>query len=179
MRPLAACAIALVGGLALLISFARLAGAEDTSVATVDHFVSHPSSVPAIAGQTVQIYVRERAGAVGGASLPGNGRVVLFVHGATYPSAHGFDLPLDDYSWMAFLANAGFDVFAMDMTGYGWSTRPAPMDDPCNASREQQAEFDVDACAPSYPHTLVTSQSEWDDIDAVVDYVSTFVTCPV
>ena len=43
-----------------------------------------------------------------------------------------------DYSWMAYLAKAGFDVFSMDMTGYGRSTRPAPMNDPCNLSAEQQ-----------------------------------------
>ena len=39
---------------------------------------------------------------------------------------------------MAYLADAGFDVFSMDTTGYGRSTRPAPMNDPCNLSAEQQ-----------------------------------------
>ena len=29
--------------------------------------------------------------------------------------------PYQDYSWMAYLAHAGFDVFSMDMTGYGRS----------------------------------------------------------
>ena len=33
---------------------------------------------------------------------------------------------------MAHLARAGFDVFAMDMTGYGKSTRPLAMNDPCH-----------------------------------------------
>jgi alpha-beta hydrolase superfamily lysophospholipase len=32
---------------------------------------------------------------------------------------------------MEFLAQDGFDVFAMDLQGYGLSTRPR-MDDPCN-----------------------------------------------
>ena len=57
---------------------------------------------------------------------------------------------------MGYLADAGFDVFAMDMTGYGRSTRPAAMNDPCNLSKEQQATL-IPAllaapCSPSYPH---------------------------
>jgi pimeloyl-ACP methyl ester carboxylesterase len=172
MRRFAAVSCAVALSLFLVGSIGQAGAQTDReSVATIDHFVPHISTVPAIAGHAVQLYVRERAGALDDASLPGHGRVVLFVHGATYPSAHGFDLPLDDYSWMAFLAGAGFDVFGMDMTGYGWSTRPAPMDDPCNVSAEQQVEFKVDPCAPSYPYALVTSQSELDDIDAVVDYL--------
>jgi len=42
---------------------------------------------------------------------------------------------------MAYLAQAGFDVFAMDMSGYGRSTRPTAMNDPCNLAREQQTTF--------------------------------------
>jgi len=51
-----------------------------------------------------------------------------------------FDVPYKDYSWMAYLAKAGFDVFSMDMTGYGRSTRPPAMSDPCNFSKAQQAQ---------------------------------------
>jgi pimeloyl-ACP methyl ester carboxylesterase len=76
---------------------------------------------------------------------------------------------------MAYLARAGFDVFSMDMTGYGRSTRPAAMNDPCNLTRDQQAAF-VPAliaapCAPSYPHQMTTLASDWHDIDAVVDRI--------
>ncbi len=71
----------------------------------------------------------------------GLGNVVLFVHGAGTPAEVSFDVPYKDYSWMAYLANAGFDVFSMDMTGYGRSTRPPAMNDPCNLSKEQQARF--------------------------------------
>ncbi len=42
---------------------------------------------------------------------------------------------------MAYLANAGFDVFSMDMEGYGRSTRPTVMNDPCNLARAQQTQF--------------------------------------
>src|SRR5205814_7469579 len=100
---------------------------------TVDHFVKVKSTVLAIAGQPAQIYVRERVQA--GAALRGavaSDRVVLFVHGAGTPAEVSFDVPYQDYSWMAFLAREGFDVFSLDTTGYGRSTRPAPMNDPCN-----------------------------------------------
>ena len=42
---------------------------------------------------------------------------------------------------MAYLANAGFDVFAMDTTGYGRSNRPAAMNDPCNLAKDRQGAF--------------------------------------
>ena len=46
--------------------------------------------------------------------------------------------PYKDYSWMAFLARAGFDVYSMDMEGYGPSTRPPAMDDPlCRRTRRR------------------------------------------
>jgi pimeloyl-ACP methyl ester carboxylesterase len=76
---------------------------------------------------------------------------------------------------MAYLARAGFDVFAMDTTGYGRSTRPAPMNDPCNLARDQQTAFVPSLiaapCSPSYPHQLTTIASDWNDIATVVDHV--------
>jgi pimeloyl-ACP methyl ester carboxylesterase len=143
---------------------------------TVDHYVRVRSTVPAIAGQTTQIYVRERVRA--GNALRGPiaaSRVVVFIHGAGTPAEVAFDIPYQDYSWMGYLADAGFDVFSMDTTGYGRSTRPAAMNDPCNLSAAQQTSF-IPAlltapCAPSYPHQLTTIASDWDDIGAVVDYV--------
>jgi pimeloyl-ACP methyl ester carboxylesterase len=143
---------------------------------SVDHYVRIRSTVPSISGQTTQIYVRElvRAGtALGNGVAPD--RVVLFVHGAGTPGEVSFDVPYQDYSWMAFLARAGFDVFAMDMTGYGRSTRPAGMNDPCNLSREQQASF-VPAlleapCPAAYAHQTTTIASDWNDLGAVVDHV--------
>ena len=108
---------------------------------------------------------------------PAGNRVALFIHGSGTPAEVAFDVPYQDYSWMAYLAHAGFDVFSMDMTGYGRSTRPAAMNDPCNLTRAQQAAF-VPAlipapCDPSYPHQMTTLASDWHDIDAVVNYVRT------
>jgi pimeloyl-ACP methyl ester carboxylesterase len=153
------------------------ASADDSEhLLTVDHYVAVHSTVPAISGQIAEIYVRERLQpgvALRSASLAG--RVVLFVHGAGTPAEVAFDVPYQDYSWMGFLAQAGFDVFSMDETGYGRSTRPAAMNDPCNLSPAQQATFVPGLlsapCAPSYPHQMTTIASDWNDINAAVDYV--------
>jgi pimeloyl-ACP methyl ester carboxylesterase len=143
---------------------------------TVDHYVSVNSTVPFMLGQIAQIYVRERVRAgmvLHAASL--SERVALFIHGAGTPAEVAFDVPYRDYSWMAYLAQAGFDVFAMDMTGYGRSTRPTAMNDPCNLAREQQTTFVPSllsaTCPPSYPHQMTTIASDWNDINAVVDYI--------
>jgi pimeloyl-ACP methyl ester carboxylesterase len=156
---------------------AQIGFADDGSkLVRIDHYVGVKSTVPAIEGQTVQIYVREvaLAGTVMRGAVP-NDRVVLFIHGAGTPAEVSFDVPYQDYSWMEFLARAGFDVFGMDTTGYGRSTRPAPMNDPCNLSREQQAGFAgsliAAPCSPSYAHQLTTIASDWNDIGAVVDHV--------
>src|SRR5204862_3947556 len=122
---------------AAILALGIAASADDSGrTLTIDHYVRVKSTVPAITGQEVPIYVRERvlAGvAVRGAAAD---RVALFVHGAGTPAEVAFDVPQPDYSWMAFLAHAGFDVFAMDTTGYGRSVRPAAMNDPCNLAKD-------------------------------------------
>jgi pimeloyl-ACP methyl ester carboxylesterase len=159
--------------------FAVVSFAEDSNqLLTIDHYVRVKSTVPSISGQTTQIYVRERtkaATALRTSNLAD--RVVLFVHGAGTPAEVAFDVPYGDYSWMGFLANAGFDVFSMDMTGYGRSARPASMNDPCNLAQDQQKTFVPGfipaVCTPSYPRNVTTIASDWNDIDAVVDYIRT------
>ena len=167
LAALFACAVA---------SAAAAVGADDGQrLLSVDHYVKVASTVPAIAGQTAQLYVRERV--LAGVALrgaPAPDKVVLFVHGAGTPAEVAFDAA-GDYSWMAYLAEAGFDVFAMDTTGYGRSTRPAPMNDPCNLAEAQQPQF-VPAlisapCRPAYPGQVTNLGSDWNDIDAVVEYV--------
>jgi pimeloyl-ACP methyl ester carboxylesterase len=163
----------LMASLVMLSAGCAFLGADDsTRLLTLDHFVPVRSTVPAMAGQTSQIYVRERveaARALRGGSFAG--RVALFVHGAGTPAEVAFDVPYQDYSWMAYLAAAGLDVFSMDTTGYGRSTRPAPMNDPCNLAKDRQAPFVSGPCAPSYPHQLTTIASDWNDIGAVVSYI--------
>jgi hypothetical protein len=92
--------------------------ADDSSrILTIDHYLRVKSTVPAIAGQPAQLYVRERVQA--GPALRAKDftdRVVLFVHGAGTPAEVSFDVPREGYSWMAYLAEAGYDVFSVDMT---------------------------------------------------------------
>jgi pimeloyl-ACP methyl ester carboxylesterase len=55
---------------------------------------------------------------------------VLFVHGATYPSTVTFDYAMDGESWMDIMARAGFDVWCVDLLGYGASDRPGELSVP-------------------------------------------------
>ena len=155
---------------------APLRGDDSDLLLTIDHYLRVKSTVPAIAGQTAQLYVRERV--LAGTALrvgAGADRVVLFVHGRGTPAEVAFDVPYQDYSWMAYLAKAGYDAFAVDVTGYGRSTRPAAMNDPCNVARERQVDWIPSLikapCAPSYPQAMTTIASDWDDIGAAVDYI--------
>ena len=154
---------------------------QDEGVLSIDHYVNHVSTVRATAGQHVQLFVRERVlGGVEdlGRSTEANGKAVLFVHGGTYPSVPDYDLRFKDYDWMAYLARSGFDVYSMDIQGYGWSTRPFPMGDPCNVSPAQQlliSPYPIPAsaipCAASHPFVLSSAQSDWDEVDRVVEFV--------
>ncbi len=59
---------------------------------------------------------------------------VLYVHGATFPSALSVSYPLDGRSWGADLAEAGLDVWAFDFAGFGRSERyPGQDRDPAGA----------------------------------------------
>jgi alpha-beta hydrolase superfamily lysophospholipase len=121
--------------LALLVAGAvgQPSRADDSGrLLRLDHYVGVRSTVPAISGQMTEIYVREVVSARSLRDGVAANRVVLFVHGAGTPAEVSFDVPYRDYSWMEYLARAGFDVFGMDNAGYGRSTRPSPMNDPCN-----------------------------------------------
>ena len=154
------------------------AAADDDGFVSVNRFVPHTSTAPANAGQRVGMFLHEKVGADTLAEIERgkrpNGRVVLFVHGGSVPSVPDYDLPYKDYSWMEFLAAAGYDTFSMDQSGYGLSPRPR-MDDPCNMSEENRAVVSPNPlsrdCEPRYSHGLTTSQSDWDEIDRVVDFI--------
>ena len=147
----------------------------ETPVLAVDHVVPHVSTVPANAGEAVNLHLRERVrpGAHGRA-LHQADPAVLFVPGSATPVVPAYDLAFADYSWMARLARAGLDAFALDPTGYGHSPRPE-MDDPCNTNPAQQGLLVPNPlaapCPLSYPFRLATTASEQDELDAAVDYI--------
>lgn len=61
------------------------------------------------------------------------GRPVLYVHGATFPSALSVAYRFDGVSWRDALAEAGFDVWALDFLGFGASDRYPEMAQPADA----------------------------------------------
>ena len=141
-------------------------------ILTEDRWLDHISTAPAIAGQPIKLFVRERRRADWHGVQ--DGKIVLMVHGGFWPGSLAFDFPHEDYSWMEFLARAGWDVFTVDMTGYGKSSRPL-MDDPRNLDPKQQPLLGPHVLKEPAPATdpfqLVTSDSESDDIDRVVDFI--------
>ena len=80
----------------------------------------------------IEIYVLNKHPAEKSAGVPG--RTLVFVHGATYPASTAFDLPLGGTSFMDDLAEHGFDVYLLDLPGYGKSSRPAAMGQPAEAN---------------------------------------------
>ena len=100
----------------------------------------------------VSVYVRNKRPA--GMNSYSPQKTVLYVHGATYPSETAFDLRLDGFSWMDYIARAGYDVWLVDVRGYGGSTRPAAMDQPAAAN-------------PPFATTAEAVR----DVGAAVDYI--------
>jgi pimeloyl-ACP methyl ester carboxylesterase len=130
---------------AALLSIGLPARAAAPQVAMEEFVV--PSVDPGI-----QLYVRNKHPAHM-KSVPGE-RIVLFVHGATYPAESSFDLPLNGISWMEYLARHGYDVYLVDIRGYGRSTRPPEMDEP------------ADRNAP-----IVRTETAVKDVGAAVEFV--------
>jgi pimeloyl-ACP methyl ester carboxylesterase len=162
---------------AVLLGLAsRAATADDADrLLRIDHYVPVTSTAPSMSGQFAQLYVREVVLAGTALRKPDPQGVLLFVHGAGTPAEVAFDPSMRSYSWMAYLARAGFDVFSVDMTGYGRSTRPLAMNDACNAAKESRAQFVPQLitanCSPSRTQAITTMESDWHDIDAAVDYL--------
>jgi pimeloyl-ACP methyl ester carboxylesterase len=147
----------------------------DDRIVTTDSFVAHVSTVHATMGQTVGLFVREKAlASTLAAAATRKPHVVLMVHGGFGPSIVAYDLQYRDYSFMSVLARAGFDVFTLSHTGYGPSPRPL-MDDPCNVDREFQPllvpHILKELSPPRYPYKLVSSRTEWDELETVIGHI--------
>ena len=119
---------------------ARLFAALVTSLALVA-YASVPAGSSNVSSETfmvpaldagIRLHVRNKH--LAGQVRFGPERIVLFVHGATFPSESGFDIDLPGGSWMDFVAQRGFDAYIVDVRGYGRSTRPAAMEQPPKAN---------------------------------------------
>ncbi len=129
----------------LAIGAGTLARAAEVALATEDFFVPADEA-------GIRLFVRNKRPADMTAFRAE--RTLLYVHGATYPSETAFDLPLGGTSWMDYIARQGWDVYLMDVRGYGASTRPREMDQPASEN------------AP-----IVTTEVAVRDIAAVVDHI--------
>ncbi len=89
----------------------------------VSNLVAEEFKVPSDVG--IDIFVRNKHASTMTAFSAE--RTVVYIHGATGPSESDFDLSLGGFSWMEFIADAGYDVYLMDVRGYGRSTRPPQM----------------------------------------------------
>jgi pimeloyl-ACP methyl ester carboxylesterase len=129
-----------------LLFFLFLVGCATTPKLTTESFY-----VPA-RDSGIELYVRNKRPE--GVTKFEPEKIVLFVHGATYPAESAFDLPLDGMSWMDYIAQRGYDVYLMDVRGYGASTRPPEMSRP-----------------PSENSPIVNTDVAVKDVGAVVDYI--------
>ena len=142
---------------------------QQQPVQTIDHLVPHISTAHANKGDRVSLFMRERRRAP-------SGPVVLLVHGRAAAALPSFDLEYRDYSWLRYLADAGFDAFALDQQGYGNSSKPSVMDDPCNTSAENQKKFLIPKplpapCPPRYVQPFGSFASDWDEMDTAIEFI--------
>ena len=107
-------------------------GLAPTPAPAAEAVVMQEFMVPA-SDPGIQLYVRNKHQA-GMQSFPAE-RVLVYVHGATYPAETAFDLPVGGVSMMDILAARGWDVWMLDVRGYSRSTRPAEMDQPAAAGK--------------------------------------------
>jgi pimeloyl-ACP methyl ester carboxylesterase len=123
------------------------AAAEAGGVRLESKDVMIPSGDPGI-----ELFVRNKHPA--GVQKFSSDRILLFVHGATYPAETAFDLPIEGVSMMDLIASRGFDVYLVDVRGYGRSTRPPEMSQP-----------------PAANKPVVSTEVAAHDLGAAVDYI--------
>ncbi len=110
-------------------------------IVATDHRIA--SATPGI-----DLYVRNKR--LAGEGAPDPDKVVLFVHGATYPGSAVFDhAAFEGGSWLDYLAAHGFDAYLFDVRGYGHSLHPSmPRTYPEHGgpyARTSEAQFDLAA----------------------------------
>jgi len=132
-------------------------GAE---IATTDFAVTHrsidDSYKVAKIDPTVSLHVREVVLSGNERRTSMEGKVVLFVHGAVSPGYVAFDGTCRGCSMMRHFALAGWDTYALDLEGYGRSTRQPTMEMP---------EAFPQAKAPTSTDVAV------DDVSRVVEFI--------
>jgi pimeloyl-ACP methyl ester carboxylesterase len=106
-----------------------IGGPAESAPAKTPALVTEEFAVPAV-DPGITLYVRNKHPQ--GMTKVAADRILLYVHGATYPAETAFDLSLGGFSWMDYIAQRGWDVYLVDVRGYGRSTRPPEMDQPAD-----------------------------------------------
>src|ERR1700759_3771151 len=110
----------------------------------------------------IELFVRNKHPA--GMKKVSSDRILLFVHGATYPAETAFDLPIEGVSMMDLIAERGYDVYLVDVRGYGRSTRPAEMSQPAEANKPiGSTKVDAYARPPPPPRKAPAGGSQQAD----------------
>jgi len=134
------------------LSAALLLFMSISSYATTNQtLVMEEFMIPAV-DQDINLYVRNKHPQ--GLHKFADEKILLFVHGSTYPAETMFDLQVGGMSWMDYIAQHGYDVYLVDLRGYGKSTRPPEMDKPA-ASNEP----------------IVRTVTAVKDVGAAVDFI--------
>jgi pimeloyl-ACP methyl ester carboxylesterase len=111
-----------VAGLLLIALWLAPAWAQQPAkIVKQDYFID-------AADPGIKLFVRAKTAQ--GATKFTDDSIVLFIHGATYPSTPDFDLPYKDYSWANWMVERGYAVYMFDKRNYGFSTREKVMDEP-------------------------------------------------
>jgi pimeloyl-ACP methyl ester carboxylesterase len=134
-----------VGAIAIALLGASLASAAAPTT-SMEEF-----KIPAV-DPGIELYVRNKHPS--GVTTFAPGKILLLVHGATYPAEASFDLKLNGLSWMDYIAQHGYDVYLVDLRGYGKSTRPEQMNQPA---------------ADNPP--IVRTETAIKDVGAAVDFI--------
>ncbi len=101
----------------LFVGLTRGQDARSTKTITItgkDHYVT---------SKGLKVYLWEKYQRNFDRTFKQTNKIVLLVHGATWSGRPDFDLQIRDYSLMDFLAKNGYDVWSIDIHGYGRSEK--------------------------------------------------------
>jgi len=130
--------------LVALAGWPHVAHAAQSSVVAEEYMIE--SGDPGI-----RLFVRNKHPA--GMTQYRSEKTVLYVHGSSQAASCTFDLEIDQESWMDYIAKRGYDVYLVDVRGYGRSTKPPefakPAEDNPPVARTDVAVRDVAAAVDS------------------------------
>ena len=106
----------------------------DDGLRTTDYFISHESNDPFYARHSIDpnvlLHVREVVMSGRERTVRQDGKVLVLIHGGTFPGTVAYDTDAGNASLMRHFAGLGWDTFALDLEGFGSSTRPLSMEAP-------------------------------------------------